>query len=542
MKCFVKRTGKFTKKMLTFVLCISVVTGLYSGIPIVQATSLTNTGTSSGTGTTEETNMDANGTLGKNSDVGVTVTESITGKAGKKVKIQFNLTSSNTNSIKLKSVYPVIDTTFPFETSGDAYKVISSDGDAAKQATLASEFTMTARTDIAAGYHSVRFIGEYTKAASDGTVADYYVIKTINIYFSGTTVTNDTSGTTGGGTTIDDSDDDSSFDDSSYDSSDGSSYSDGGADTEATAPKLIITGYETTPEKVMAGETFTIKIHVQNTSKITPVCNGKFLIGNEAGSFIPTSGSSAVYVESIKAGETGDLTIEMKSSAELAQKNYILVIKGDFDDGKGNTFTSSDNLSIPVYQEVKLAVTDVTSSPEAIGIDAEGSLMFTINNQGNAGVYNVNVTAKDDAITAEECYVGNIAGASSAYATLNVVGVLDNSDTGVVTVVISYEDEEGTVSEMEQQIACVVSESALMDDYSDMEELYEEEESTFPWWIIVIIVVVVIAVAVTVIIIVLKKKKKKAALLEEELDDDDMESLLDDDIVDGEDEIKNEDF
>ena len=37
-------------------------------------------------------------------------------------------------TIKLKSVYPVIDTTFPFETSGDAYKVVSAGTEAAKQA------------------------------------------------------------------------------------------------------------------------------------------------------------------------------------------------------------------------------------------------------------------------------------------------------------------------------------------------------------------------------------------------------------------------
>ena len=272
---------------------------------------------------------------------------------------------------------------------------------------------------------------------------------------------------------------------------------------------------------------------MQNTSKTTSVCNGKFLIGNEAGNFLPTSGSSAVYVESIPAGKTGDIEIELKTSADLAQKNYILVVKGDFDDGKGNSFTSSDNLSVPVYQEVKLGITDVSMTPEAIGIDSEGSLMFTINNQGSAGVYNVNVSVKDDAVSCEDSYVGNIAASSSAYATLNVTGVADNSDKGTIKVVISYEDSEGNAGELEQEVTCLVSDDAAMglEEDMDMWEDEEYEESSINWLLVAIISLVVVAGIVVVVILIIKRRKKRAAEL---LDDDDDE--------DGEDEIEYEDF
>jgi hypothetical protein len=282
----------------------------------------------------------------------------------------------------------------------------------------------------------------------------------------------------------------------------------------------------------MAGETFTMTIHIQNTSKTTSVCNGKFLIGNEAGNFLPTSGSSAVYVESIPAGETGDIEIELKTSSDLAQKNYILVVKGDFDDGKGNSFTSSDNLSVPVYQEVKLAVTDVSMTPSEVGIDMEGSLMFTINNQGNASVNNVVVAVDDEAVTAEDCYVGNIAGSSSAYATLNVTGVADNSEKGTIQIKITYEDSEGNAGEMEQEIACVVGEDVEVDwDYTD--DYYDDEEEgfTFPIWLIVLLCILAVAVIVVVVIILIKRKKKKEAEL---FDDDDDEE--------GEDDFLDEDF
>lgn len=534
MKRWNGRNIRALKRMAAFFICMSMLAAMPAGMSCVKAVQMLNDNSiaqykdTTESSSTEAANVDANGTLGKNSDVGIEVTKSITGTAGKKVTIEFKLKSNDTANIKLKGVYPVIDAAFPFETSGDAYKVVTAGTDAAKQAKLSASYSMTARSDLEAGYQSVRFIGEYTKLSSDGTTADYYVIKTINIYFAGAE-TGNTDSSSGGSTP---SDDDDSDEDDSYDPDISSSYSGGGdSDGEVTAPKLIITGYETEPEKVMAGETFKITIHVQNSSKSTSVCNGKFLIGNEAGNFLPTSGSNAVFVENIPAGKTGDIEIELKTAADLAQKNYKLIVKGDFDDGKGNTFTSSDNLYLPVFQEVKLSITDVSMTQESIGIDSEGSLMFTINNQGSAGVYNVNAAVKDDAVTGEESYVGNIAANSSAYATLNVTGVQDNSDTGTVKIVISYEDSEGNAGEIEQDVACAVGEDAIVEDFEDFDEDFEEESEGIPWWVFVIIAVVVAAVIVVVIIFVVKRRKKRMA-----------ELLADDDDEYGEDDLEHEDF
>lgn len=508
-----KRWNKrITKKITAWLLCGALLGTM--GTSNVQATSTSQV-------VSDNTNIDANGTLGKNSDVGIEVTKSITGTIGKSVKVSFNLKSGNADTIQLKSVYPVIDAAFPFETSGDAYKVITADGDAAKQSVLAAEYELTARSDLETGYQSVKFIGEYTKIAADGTATDYYVIKTINIYFSGTgTKPTVNSGKTDNDKKTESVDTDDEDDD--FDSSGGYDYNAAGGSDEVEAPKLIITGYDAEPEKIMAGQSFKITIHIQNSSKKTNVCNAKFLVGDEAGNFLPTSGSNAVFVEKIAAGETGDVAIELKTSAELAQKNYRLVVKGDFDDGNGNSFSASESVYIPVYQEVKLAVTDVSMSPESIGIGSQGSLMFTINNQSGSGIYNVKVAAKDDAVTGEECYVGNIAGNSSAYATLNIVGEADNSDSGTIKVVISYEDTEGNVEEVEQELACSVGVDSYEEVFDDLYDDYDDDyESGTAWWVYLVLGLVVLAVIVGIIIFLVRTRKKKLAdLLEDDSDDD----------------------
>lgn len=479
-------------------------------------------------------NIDPNGTLGKNSDVGVEVTESIKGVAGKDLKVSFKLVSGKPDTIKLKSVYPVIDTTFPFETSGDAYKIEYAGDDVNKQAALDAEYTLKVRSDLEDGYQSVRFIGEYTKIAADGSSSDFYVIKTINIYFSATEPTTATtqsstskkSSSSKKETTTTESDDDDDDDTGSSSSSSYSGYSGSSSsssssdDDESTPPKLIIEGFDTDPEKVMAGSSFKMKIHVKNSSDKTNVCNGKFLIGDESGNFLPVSGSNAVFVDKIEAGKTGDLEIELKTTADLPQKNYRLMIKGDFDDSKGNNFSASESVYLTVYQEVKMNVTDVTLTPESIGIGSSGSLVFTINNQGSAGVYNISVSTADEAVAAVESYVGNIAANSSAYATLEVTGKQDNSDKGTIKVKINYEDSEGNKGELEQDVPCLVGvDAAGYDDYEDYEEFEDDEDEEIPWWVWLIIGLVAAAIIIVVIVIVVKKRKAKLQKLMEEEDE-----------------------
>ena len=551
LKDFKKAMNKSTMALITvFVLFVSVLGVVPDTMYRVKATSETAASTENSTTSTEAastaaatgtaassdttTNTDPNGTLGKNSDVGVEVTESITGVAGKNVTVSFNLYSGNVNTIKIKSVYPVIDTMFPFETSGDAYKVISSGEDIGLQAILPAAYTLKARSDLSDGYQSVRFIGEYTKIAADGTASDYYVIKTINIYFTATEptteattkATTESKKTSTGSdskkkkeTTTEEEDDDDGSDTGSSYSTGGYSGGSSAGDGEAEAPKLIIKGFDTDPKKVMAGDSFKMTIHVTNSSKTTNVCDGKFLIGDEAGNFLPTSGSNAVYVEKIPAGETGDIEIELKTSADLPQKNYRLMLKGDFDDGNGNNYSASESVYLSVYQEIKMNITDVSMSPESIGIGSQGSLVFTVNNQSSAGVYNVSVSSDDEAVKTQESYVGNIAANSSAYATLEVTGANDNSDKGTIQVKISCEDSDGEKGELVLPVACLVGVDSysedILDDFEDYDEDYEEE---IPWWIWLIVGLAALAVIIVIIVIVTKKRKKKLAKLMEEED------------------------
>lgn len=503
------RRSRLKKQIIAIVVCFTLGLNVSGTIPVVNAT-----GMPAGTSTEENLNIDPNGTLGRNSDIGIKVDKSIIATAGETVSLEFTISAANSKA-KIKDIFPVVDDTFPFETSNDAYKVVSAGNDTDKQKKLSVKYDFVAQVNIESGYHTVRYVVEYLKDTGSGE-EEFYVIKTIRVYFSEMDE-EDSTGTPG--TTPNE---DSTASDENTALPDGNIGTDGGSGNRAT-PKLIITGYETSPKKVMAGDEFTITIHVQNTSKTTGIKNAKFLIGNEAGSVLPTSGSSSIYVEKIGAGETGDLTIGMKTASDLPQKSYVITVKGDFEDSSNTSFSYTENLYLPIYQEIKLGITDVSLSPETIGINETGTLMFTINNQGKAGVYNASVNIKGDVVMAEESYVGNIAASSSAYASIDITGVQDNSDTGKITAVITYEDADGTSYEMEQEVDCYISESAMNTGDEMVEMEFEEPSGPSIGLIIVMILIVLVIIGIIVTVVVLRIKKKKAMLEEEDdLEDEDL--------------------
>ena len=141
-------------------------------------------------------------------------------------------------------------------------------------------------------------------------------------------------------------------------------------------------------------------------------------------------------------------------------------------------------------------------------------------------MYNVNVAVKGDFVEAEEMYLGNIAASSSAYASLYVTGMSDNSDTGMVTVVISYEDSEGNVNKMEEEVPCYVGEDVSWEGDLGDEMEYEEEGSGFSFGKLLIglfVALVVIGVIVGIVVFVVLRKKKLKAMLDDDLEDEDLE-------------------
>ena len=393
-------------------------------------------------------------------------------------------------------VTPVLDTdpeNWPFDIEQSSYTVKldrlageNVNGDAMERR---QEITWNFRTrkDVTSGYKKIAFNVQYTNSAGE------QVNTTLNTYVKAV-------GAPGSGT----------------------------GDTTST-PRLIVTGFDTDPEQVRAGDNFTLTVHMKNTAKRTAVSNVEFTLkaateGKDADAvyeaFLPVAGSSTIYVESIPAGGTTDLVIDMKAKADLAQKPYVLNIDMKYEDEKLKEFTASSSVSIPVYQEARYEISEPEVMPSSIDVGSESNVMFSIYNTGKTTLYNVSVRFEGDSVSGGEAFVGNIQSGGTGNVDTMLTGVAPTTDDGIIKAIISFEDNETNKTEVEKELTLYVSEPVYDDMDMNDYDMSDDTKSGLPIWAKILLVLVVIAALVAAVIIVKKKKKARAAsLLEDELAD-----------------------
>ncbi|MFT4004798.1 MAG: hypothetical protein QM683_03800 [Lacrimispora sp.] len=73
--------------------------------------------------------------------------------------------------------------------------------------------------------------------------------------------------------------------------------------------------------------------------------------------------------------------------------------------------------------------------------------MFPINNTGKVLLYNVTASFQGDSIQPADSYVGNIKPGESGNVDVMLTGAAPTTDDGKIKILITYEDENGVVSQ-----------------------------------------------------------------------------------------------
>ena len=330
------------------------------------------------------------------------------------------------------------------------------------------------------------------------------------------------------------------------------------SDGKMSTPRIIVTGFTTEPADVYAGDDFTLTISVQNTSTQTSVSNVQFDLKaategsneNSYEAFLPTSGSSTIYVDRIAPGDSKDISIEMSARSDLTKKPYVIMVNAEYEDEKNNPYKMESNVSIPVNQEARVDTSDAEVMPASISVGESSNIMFSVYNKGKTTLYNVEVVMQGETIAEATTFLGKIDPGGTGNVDVMVNGVMATMDDPMITACVNYEDEAGNVSTLEKQIELYVSEDFY--EGGDWEggdgegEYYEGEGESankggFVKWIILGVVIVIVII---IILLVLLSKKKKKKAMQEELDflEEDQEMIdLDTDETYPEDEIYPED-
>lgn len=293
-----------------------------------------------------------------------------------------------------------------------------------------------------------------------------------------------------------------------------------------STPRVIVTGFTTTPEEVFAGDTFKLTLNLKNTSKATAVQNMLFDIqGTQEGTdstntyaaFLPTAGSSTIFVDSIAPNATKSISIELKSKADLAQKPYVVTVNMEYEDSKANPFTETASVSVPIKQEAKVDLSSIQVMPEAIEIGNEANVMFSIYNVGKTKLYNVSVKFEADSVSGGDTFLGNMEPGATGNVDAYLAGQAMTMDDGTVKILITYEDEEGKEATIEKTMTLYVNEPFYPEMYEDpmMMEGMAEENKGFPWWGFALIGVAAAGAAVAAVVVIRKKKKAKKLAQEE---------------------------
>jgi len=294
-------------------------------------------------------------------------------------------------------------------------------------------------------------------------------------------------------------------------------------------PRIIVTGFETSPQDVYAGDTFTVYIHVKNTSSTMAVKNVLFDMQaavegsdktNTYSAFLPTSGSSSVYMEQIGPNQEKDIEIEMTAKADLAQKPYVLEVNMKYDYDKTANVSDTASVSIPIKQESRFDTSSADVAPTDVAVGSQTNVMFSIYNVGKTTLYNVQVKFKEDCVEGGDAFIGNLTSGSTGNVDTMLTAVSTN-DTGFVTAIISYEDDTGEVTEFEKEISLNIYEESYEDfpAYDPGMEMVEPEQTGLPKGAIIGIVAGAVAAVIILIVVIVKIRKKKKAKkqLEEDL-------------------------
>lgn len=298
-----------------------------------------------------------------------------------------------------------------------------------------------------------------------------------------------------------------------------------GPGSSVSVPRVIVTGFTTDPVQVQAGTDFKLTVHLKNTSVKTAVSNMLFdfqapASGTEAAAeapaFLPSSGSSSVYVDKIDAGGTKDISIDLNARADLVRKPYSISLNMKYEDMSGGQYEAMSGLAIPVFQEARFELSGIQIAPDTVTAGEEVNVSCSLYNLGRIKMYNVKARMEGDGIETQEQFVGNVDSGSSGMIDCIIATLPDASGDNKCRLVLSFEDDSGTVktSETEYEIHILPEMEIQESEYATEEP---DENSLLP---AIIVVAVLSAAAVSGIVIFKYKKKKRSKVSEEELFDE----------------------
>ena len=297
----------------------------------------------------------------------------------------------------------------------------------------------------------------------------------------------------------------------------------------ATTPKIILEGYTITPlnaedlesGRLFAGEKFSLKLAILNTSGEEAVKNIQLTLSNEGGVLLPAdNGSNTVYINKIGAGETVEKTLTFQSAPDAEAKAHSLVAKFNYESSKTlKAYEATETITLPISQRMRVRIDEPVVYGDAM-LEQSTPVSFSLYNMGKSTLYNCMVDVEGDGLKMEESfYGGNITSGNTMRSDFNVIPSKAGQIEGKV--VITYEDVYGVQTRVEKPLTFNVLENFMPDEgmkgpdgevfQPGMEP--QQPQGSFPIGVVIAIGAVVVIGGI-VLLVSLKRKRRKKQLEE----------------------------
>lgn len=230
------------------------------------------------------------------------------------------------------------------------------------------------------------------------------------------------------------------------------------------------------------------------------------------------------YFERAGIGKTIDLSQNVYVEKKAAAGQIPVQFQFEYEDSKGNSYTSTETINLIITQPQKAEIVNVTF-PEMVYASDTNNLTFQVQNTGLAVIYNAKVRLEGAGLFhTQEVFLGNVeAGASTSGEIPVFAGTLDMDEQGEIsqegvekygktsgTVIFSYENEKGEVIEQTMEIQTEIKEPETVEL-----KVEKEEPETNQWWITIIFAVfLVLILAIVWLSLRIKYFKKRVELHE----------------------------
>ena len=472
-------------------------------------------------------------------------------KAGEETELRIKVANKGNLDAQNVSIAPVVENTddWPFDMEKLSYEQELGSIEAGKDVTAvwgSGSDRLKVREDVTGKSYKLVFRLTYDDGENQGCTDKYVFVKTVAKEKPSDSGGNDgqtaeqqppqtdTPGNTPGNASGNGGDSTGNYSDGGlgggavYNSEPVASGGGSGSSGDGSVPRVIVTGFDTEPGDVKAGTNFKLVVHLKNTSKRTAVSNMLFDFqapaagtdaAAEAPAFLPVSGSSTVYLENIAAGGTKDISIELNARADLVQKPYSISLDMKYEDGNAAQYESGSSLAIPVKQEARFEFSRIQASPDTVAVGEESNITCSLYNLGRVKMYNVKARFEGDAIEGQEQFIGNLDSGSTGTIDGIVTAVEESYEESNCRLVLTYEDDAGNVSAVEQEFTMTVNAAEEIVDMG-MDDMAEAETgSSVPGILLAAAAVTVIGIILAAVLIKNKKKKKLAAEEEELMDE-----------------------